>query len=104
MKVIKCVSEKIEDELDMAECLIKKAFEYKEEFNDISKALYSASVMHMDIVKVLHDQVVNLITTYRKEHGEPPAPMMAIYDYMHERHINKATGVKNMQDLYNKNF
>ena len=50
----------------------------------------------MDSLKGLHDGVVGLIEGYRKEKGEPPAPMMAIYDYMHERHINKAAAVRNL--------
>ena len=55
-----------------------------------------------DSLKGLHDGVVGLIEGYRKEKGEPPAPMMAIYDYMHERHINKAAAVRNLQDMYTK--
>lgn len=104
MKIIKCLSEKIEDELDAAECYVKKAVEYSENFPEAAKAFYNASNTHMDIVKNLHDVVVNLIGSYRKEKGEPPAPMMAIYDYMHERHINKAAAIKNLQDLYIKEY
>jgi len=46
--------------------------------------------------------VVALIEAYKKEKGEPPAPMMAIYNYMHERHINKAAAIKTLQDMYMK--
>lgn len=104
MKVIKCLSEKIENELDVAECYIKKAVEYKEEFPDVSKTFYTLSVGRMDIIKMLHDQVVALINNYRKESGEPPVGMMTLYEYTHERQIEKAAAVKNLQDLYNKNF
>ena len=104
MKIIKCLSEKIEDELIAAESYVKKAIEYKEEFPEISKVFYNISVTHMELIKNLHDQVVDLIAAYRKDNGEPPAPMMAIYDYMHERQINQAAGIKNLQDLYNKNY
>lgn len=104
MKIIKCISEKIEDELNMAECYIKKAVEYKEDFPDVSKTFYGLSVGRLDTVKALHDQVVSLITAYRKEHGEPPEGMSVLYNYMHERQIEKAMAVKNLQDLYNKNF
>jgi len=41
----------------------------------------------MDSIKGLHDAVVTLIEAHRKEKGEPPAPMMAIYNYMHERQM-----------------
>ena len=48
----------------------------------------------------LHSEVVTIINDYRKTNGEPPAPMMAIYDYMHERFIEKAAAIKNLQDLF----
>lgn len=102
MEVIKCLSEKIECTLDMAEEDIKKAIMYKEEYPIASKAFYTQSIALMDSIKSLHDGVVTLIEGYRKEKGEPPAPMMAIYNYMHERHINKAAAIKNLQDMYMK--
>ena len=55
MKIIKCLSEKIEDELDAADCYIQKAVKYKEEFPEVSKTFYALSVNRMDNVKTLHD-------------------------------------------------
>lgn len=100
MKVIKCLSENIEQILDMAEDNIKKAVTYKEEFPAAAKAFYTQSTMLMDSIKGQHDAVVSIIEAYRKEKGEPPAPMMAIYNYMHERHINKAVAIKSLQEMY----
>ena len=48
----------------------------------------------------LHKQVVEIIQKYRKEQGEPPAPMMAVYEYIHEKQIENATEVKAMQAMY----
>ena len=56
----------------------------------------------MESIKPQHDAVVALIEGYRKENGEPPAPMMAIYNYMHERHITKAAAIKSLQEMYMK--
>ena len=102
MQVIKCLSENIEKTLDMAEENIKKAVTYKEEFPAAAKAFYNQSVLLMDSIKGQHEAVVALIDGYRKEKGEPPAPMMAIYNYMHERQMNQAAGIKAMQDMYMK--
>ena len=102
MQVIKCLSENIECTLDAAEENIKKAVRYKDEFPVAAKAFYTQSTLLMDSIKGQHDAVVTLIETYRKEKGEPPAPMMAIYNYMHERHINKAAAIKNLQEMYMK--
>ena len=41
-----------------------------------------------------------MIEAYRKEHGEPPASMAAVYDYMHKRHIEKLEEAKRYQDIY----
>ena len=102
MKVIKDLSENIEATLDMAECNIKKAIMYKDEYPVAAKAFYTKSATLMDSIKGEHDAVVALIEAHRKEKGEPPEPMMAIYNYMHERQINQAAAIKNMQDMFMK--
>lgn len=102
MKVIKCLSESIESTLDMAEDNIKSAIKYKEEFPVAAKAFYTQSLTLMDSIKGQHDAVATIIGEYRKEKGDPPAPMMAIYDYMHERHINKAAAIRSLQEMYSK--
>ena len=102
MQIIKCLSEDIEETLDCAEDNIKKAIMYKDEYPVAAKAFYTKSTLLMDSIKPLHDAVVALIEAHRKEKGEPPAPMMAIYNYMHERHIMKAVAIKNLQDMYVK--
>ena len=102
MKIIKCLSEEIEKTLDEAEDNIKKAIMYKEEYPVASRAFYNKATVLMDSIKLQHDAAVALIEGYKKEHGEPPAGMMAIYDYMHERHISKSAAVKVLQELYNK--
>lgn len=102
MKIIKCLSEDIENTLDCAEECIKKAIMYKEDYPVASRAFYNKSTVLMDTIKLSHDAVVALIEGYRKEKGEPPAGMMAIYDYMHERHINKSAAIKALQEMYSK--
>lgn len=102
MKVIECISEDIEATMDLAENNIKKAIMFKEDYPLAAKSYYSKSVALMDSIKSQHDAVVALIEAHRKEKGEPPEPMMTIYNYMHGRHINKAAAIKNLQDMYMK--
>ena len=102
MLIIKCLSEDIEKTLDAAEDEIKKAIMYKEEYPIAAKSFYTKSVTLMESIKPQHDAVVSLIESYKKEKGEPPAPMMAIYNYMHERHITKAAAIKSLQEMYAK--
>ena len=51
-------------------------------------------------MQMLHNQVVKLIENYRKEKGEPPASMLAVYDYLHEKFIEEAKEVEMMQQMY----
>ena len=102
MQVIKCLSENIEATLDAAEDNIKAAIKYKDEYPVAARAFYNQSTVLMDSIKTQHDAVVALIEGHRKEKGEPPAPMMAIYNYMHERQMNQAAAIKNLQDMFVK--
>lgn len=102
MKIIECISEDIEATMDLAENNIQKAIMYKNDYPLAAKSYYNKSIILMDSIKPQHDSVVALIEAHRKEKGEPPEPMMAIYNYLHERHINKAAAIKNLQDMYIK--
>lgn len=103
MTIIKCMSEDIENTMNMAENNIKKAIEYKDKYPIAAKAYYTKSIALMENIKGMHDGVSALIKAYRDEKGEPPAPMLAIYDYLHERQINQAALIKTLQDIYAKN-
>ena len=44
--------------------------------------------------------VARIIAQYRKENGEPPTAMLAVYDYLHEKQIERAKEVKDYQAMY----
>ena len=100
MKIIKILSEKIEEELCDAKAYAKMAIEYKEEYPDLSRDCYNLSMQEMDHKTVLHNRATEIIKRYREENGEPPADMMAVYDYLHKQQIEKALEVKTLQTMY----
>ena len=55
------------------------------------------NAFHMEL---LHNQVVTIITNYRKEKGDPPKEMQILYDILHKKHIDHVTAVKGMISLY----
>lgn len=59
--------------------------------------LSSEEMRHM---QMLHNQVTKIIENYRKNNGEPPVEMTAVYDYLHEKFIEEAKEVKMLQQMY----
>lgn len=102
MKLIQKFTELIEDELESAEDYIKMAVMHKDEHPMLAKVLYDISNDEMHHVDMLHDEVVKLIEEHRRDKGDPPAMMLAVYNYLHERHIDKANKIRIMQSEYRK--
>ena len=100
MKIIKCLSEYIEEEIADAGKYIDKAMMVKSEYPELADTLYQLSLEEMGHMTRLHNEVEKLILAFRKEHGDPPENMLAVYDYLHERAINKAKEVKVAQQMY----
>ena len=100
MTIIKCLSEKIEDELKDASDYVDLAMKWKAEQPGVAELFYNLSVDEMGHMEQLHQAVQDIITAYRQKHGEPPKDMMVLYDYLHGKHIEKATQIKVKQGMY----
>ena len=100
MKLIKKLTEMIEEELESAEDYAKAAVEHKESEPALASTFYEIATQEMHHVNLLHDRVADIIRKHRDQHGEPPAPMMAVYEYLHGKHIDKAAEVRRYLDMY----
>ena len=100
MKIIEWLSDKIEEEVKDAKCYGEKAMMLKEDMPKLADTLMKLSEEELKHMAMLHNEVVDIIEEYRKKNGEPPADMMAIYEYLHKKQINKTAEVKAMQTLY----
>lgn len=100
MKIIEHLSDFIEEEIEGAEEYAKCAVKHKEENPTMANVFYTISLDELKHVNMLHDEVVKLIAQYRNENGEPPEGMKALYNYLHEKHIDYVTRVKTLQNQY----
>ena len=100
MKIIQILSERIEEELDDSFEYIEMAIRYKEEFPQVAKTFYELSIEEMRHMDMLHIEVSALIKKHREEHGEPPAAMLAVYEFLHKRDIEKDAKIKLLQNHF----
>ena len=100
MVLIKKLSNMVEDEIADAEKYAKCALKYKTEKPDLARLFYQLSNEEMGHMNKLHDAVVSIIEDYRSKNGDPPEAMQAVYDYLHEKHIDEAKEVKTLQAMF----
>lgn len=99
MKIIKKISEQVDEELKDAQKYIRCAFAYKDEYPLLADTYYELSVEEMGHVSKLHDMVVKIINEYA-ETNPIPEGMKAIYDYLHEQHLKTARKIRAKQEEY----
>ncbi len=100
MKLIKELEELIEDEICDVKKYAKMAIELKHDNPSLANTLYTISTQEDTHQSMLHSEVVKIIQEHRKNHGEPPAAMMAIYEYVHKKHIDKLAEARRYQEMY----
>lgn len=100
MKVIMCLSDKIDEELHDADAYIDLAMKWQAEDEDVGNLFYELSTEEMKHVNMLHNEVVDQIKVYREEKGEPPKGMTEMYDHIHQKQQAEAMRIKVKQGMY----
>ena len=96
MRIIMKLVEMIDDELCGAKDYIKMAMRNHADYPSLADTFADLAEVEMGHVAKLHDEVVKLIEMVRQRDGEPPADMMAVYEYEHKKQIDKASKIKQM--------
>lgn len=99
MKVIVKVVDLIGEEMSDAKRYIKLAEQYSEHAS-LSECFASLAEEEMGHAKRLHAEVEKLIAEVRARDGEPPAEMLAVYNFMHKKQIEKAAKIRRMIEDY----
>lgn len=100
MRVIERLEDLIEEEIHDVKKYAKLAAEFKKENPALAQVFYNISVQEEGHQAALHAEVVKMIEAYKREHGAPPAAMMAVYDHVHKKHIDKMAEARRYQELY----
>ena len=75
----------------------------KSEYPGLAQVFYNISTQEDTHQAAIHGEVVKIIEQYRKTNGEPPATMMAVYEYVHKKHIDNLAEARRYQDVYKNN-
>ena len=100
MKIINELEELIEDEIHDVKKYAKMAIAVKDSYPSLAQVLYTISTQEDAHQAAIHTEVVKIIEEYRRTKGDPPSAMMAVYDFMHKRHIENMSDARRYQDMY----
>ena len=76
------------------------ATEVKNDYPTLAQVLFNISAQEDGHQAAIHNEVVKIIEEHRRNHGEPPAAMMAVYDYLHKKSIDKLAEARMYQEVY----
>ena len=88
MKLIRDLEELIEDEIQDVKKYAKMAAELKAEHPGLAQVLFTISTQEETHQAAIHTEAVKIIEEYKRTHGAPPPAMIAVYEYMHKKHID----------------
>lgn len=94
MKEIEKFNKMIEEEMEGAWSYAREGAMYKEELPEFSKKFVNMANQELEHIQMIHTMVVSLINEYRNKNGTPPTDMLAVYDYLHKKHIDEVAELK----------
>ena len=92
--------DKIEEEIEDAESYAHLALDCRDEDPVSAELFYKLANEEIGHANLLHTRIVGLIEAYKKEHGEPPEPMLMVYKILHKKYVENAAAAKGMLGVY----
>ena len=100
MRIVKKLTELINEELCDAEKYAKLALEKKEQYPETAELFYSLSLEELKHMNALHNAVVKLIEPHIGDNDPRTQGMKIAHEILHEQAIEKEKEVKILQDMY----
>ena len=104
MKILTHLLERAEATLDEVEWYGEKAMHYKAEHKSLADTYNKIAEAHITIYDMLHKEMVNVIEEYKRMGHNPPAEMLAIWEYEHEKLIKEFAEAKTLVEEYKKTY
>ena len=102
MKILKNLIEKADDTMEEVEWYAEQAHHLRVEHKALADTYIKIAEMHVGIYNMLHDRMVALIEEEKKKGITPPAPMIAIWDYEHEKLVKEFAEAKYLIEEYKR--
>lgn len=99
MKKIKCLVENICEEIEDAEKYAGEAMKMKTEDLELSKVYAELARQELGHADTLHNQAVRIIKAHKATGAETPASMQAIWEWEHEKIVDKTARIKLMLEM-----
>lgn len=100
MKVIKDIVKNINEEIKDADKYAWMAVRAKAEYPELADVYARLANGEIEHSNTLHKQAVDLIEKRRREGSTPPAAMLAVWEWEHERYIEEVAEVKRVLEMY----
>ena len=104
MKMLVNLIEKANDTMEEIEWYAEKAHHLRVDHKPLADTYIKVAEMHIDIYKMLHEKMVELIEEEKKKGIHPPAEMLAIWNYEHEKLVKEFSESKYLVDEYKKSY
>jgi hypothetical protein len=98
MKAIRCLVEQMNEELDDARKYVHGALRYKGSNKSLSEVYLTLGKEELNHFVRLHDQASQIIEEARQEGKQPPASMMELYNYEHDKAMDNYAEIKVLID------
>lgn len=104
MKILVSLIEKANETMDEVEWYAEKAHHIRAEHKELADVYIKIADMHIDIYKMLHERMVELIEEFKRKGHQAPPEMLAIWNYEHEKLVKEFAEAKFLVEDYKKSY